>query len=227
MISYTVKVLTLSVLLLMSGCGSSSSSENQQPTLNEENIVSVRDVSTVLSEESFANGVLEEELTISLDSTDDDQEELAAVTLPSGTQFVTEEGVVLQKPPVLQIVQQASSTTTRESATEDKTSNVVKGEIKFVDQEGNKIIPTEPVEISMAAPAGSKPGDEVRVEIPDGVDKATGQSKLTLFIVDRDGNIRVIVAPQVFETLDVVVIIIEKIVVEVSAEPLTGAEGAN
>ncbi len=221
-----IKVSILFVVLLINGCGSSSTTVESKPSLNEENILSVTNSSTVLDEESFVGGVAENEVVIPIASTGEKKEEVAVITIPAGTQFTNESGDVIEKAPVLQVTQRESSNTS-ENSQESKTTNVVKGEIKFTDEAGNKIIPTEPVAITMVAPMGSKPGDEVRVEVPDGVDKASGQQKLTLFIVDKNGNIRVIVAPHVFESLDVVVIIIERVVVSVIVQPLTGAEGGN
>jgi len=228
MLSYIVRVSFVVFVILMSGCGSSSSSVDQRPVLNEQNVVASVEEHVILDEEALVDGVVVKDIVIPIAQESKEGEEnktVLEVTLVAGTAFIDSEGNPVQEPPVLQVVQKESHSI-EENGNQAEISNVVKGEIRFVDAKGEKIIPTEPVEITMAAPEGSKPGDEVRVEIPDGVDKAVGQEKLTIFIVDENGNIRIVVAPTVFETLDVVVVVIEKIEVVVN-DTLTGAEGGN
>ncbi len=226
MISYKAKVLSLFLVLLINGCGSNSSSDKQSRSSNEEHVLSSTDVSTTLSNESFVEGATSNDVVIPIESTDGKKDEVAVVTLTSGTQFTNAGGDVIEEAPTLHVVQRESSTKI-EDKDEVQTSTVIKSEIKFMDQGGNKIIPTEPIEITMTAPVGAKSGDEVKVEMPNGVNKMSEEQKLTLFIVDKNGNIRVIVLPHVFATLDVVVVIIERVVVSVTVQPLTGAEGGS
>lgn len=210
--------------LLMVGCGSSNSSSEQSPTLNEENIVSSVSQTQEMSETSFVDGVVVEDTVLEVVSTDSELN--ATTTIPQGTQFVDGSGTVLQSAPKLAVSQSQSSSST-EDAENTTTTNVVEGKFKFEDSSGNKVVPTEPVTLSMKAPAGALPGDEVRVETPDGVEKATGQEKLTIYIVDKNGRINMIIFPQVFETLDVVVVIVEKVIVAINVAPITGGEGGN
>ncbi len=222
---YNRKVLILFLVLLINGCGSTSMDE-REVELGEEQLLSSTDVSTTFSEESFTDGTISKDIIIPITSTDGREEGLGSVAISSGTQFTDEEGEVVDNAPTLTLLQSESSTTIKENEA-SKTSQVVKSELKFSDKDGNKIIPTEAVEITMPAPRGSKPGDEVTVEIPNGDIEGEETQKLTLFIVDKDGNIRLVVLPHVFESLDVVIVIVERVVVLTVVQPLTGAEGSN
>nr|MCH9740008.1 hypothetical protein [Campylobacterota bacterium] len=218
-------VLLFLTIFLISGCGSSSSTADETLSLNENNITSsVTEVKT-LDEEEFSDGVVQHDIEIPVESND---VVVSIINVSEGTQFLDSDGEVVTEAPKLVMLQRQSSSTTT-TTEESTTTNIAKNEFSFVTEEGEKLVPTEPVTIAMAAPAGAKPGEKVRVEMPDdGVEKAEGQEKLTFFIVDANGNINVVVFPQAFETLDVVVIIIERVIVAVLVEPLTtGAEGGN
>jgi protein involved in polysaccharide export with SLBB domain len=77
----------------------------------------------------------------------------------------------------------------------------------------------------MKAPSGTKPGDKVRVDIPDGAiaSKKTVQDKLVIFVIGANGNIHITILPEVFKRLTVVVIIVERI----SFVAITGGTGGN
>jgi biopolymer transport protein ExbD len=95
--------------------------------------------------------------------------------------------------------------------------------LKLVDKDGNKIIPSKPVTIAMQAPAGSKPGDEVKVDLPDGATASKRAEKLIVVVVGADGNIHVTLIPQIFKDFTVILIVIKKIV----TVPVTGGAGGN
>ncbi|MBD3794086.1 MAG: hypothetical protein IE889_08030, partial [Campylobacterales bacterium] len=70
------------------------------------------------------------------------------------------------------------------------------------------------VTAKVAAPAGSKPGDKVTIDVPDGVSAAkTGavDEKLIVVVVGDDGFVHVSIIPEVFRNHTVVVIIVRKI----------------
>jgi len=216
-----IKVLMVFFVLFIGGCGSSSSTSNETLSLDEENIVrSVTD--NVSLDEQFVDGKIVEETKIPIK---DGSEILSTVIIPVDTEFTDENGNLVEAAPHLTVTQQESSTTTEEedennaSNNIQRTANIVKGEYKFIS-DGTKVIPSKAIKITIAAPKGSRPGDRVRVDVPDNVEKAPGQEKLTIYIVDRNGNITVLVFPQVFEDWDVVVIIVERVIVGIDIQPL-------
>ena len=96
----------------------------------------------------------------------------------------------------------------------------------MTDEKGNKIIPTKPLKVTIKAPNGSKPGDKVKVDIPNdiiGTSKKIFQEKLVILIVDMNGNITFTVTPQAFKKLTIILIIIEKI----TTIPVTGGAGGS
>jgi len=73
-----------------------------------------------------------------------------------------------------------------------------------------KVIPTQPIVVSLPAPTGAKPGDSVQLEVPDGVtaNKMEVSQKLITVIVKADGTVDITVFPDVLRNLLVIVIII-------------------
>ncbi len=211
------------IIFLINGCGNSNSSDvEKRPSLNENNIVSSTNEEVVLSEDEFSEGVVKEEVKVVAQS--EEGTEVVEITIPKGTEFQDVKGEVITVPPVISVVQQES---VEEVVSEGKvtTKNVVKSEIKIVDENGEKIIPSKPVQVTMKAPSGTKPGDKVTVDIPDDatINKRANQEKLIVVIVGADGNINVMINPSVFKKLTVVVIIVEKS----TTTPITGGTGGN
>ena len=224
MYNFKIKTLiTLFAIFFKSGCGGSSSSSNieKRPQLNENNIVSIATQEMELTENQFSDGVVIENVIITAQT---DGVDAVTATISEETEFVNDKGEAITAPPVVALVQQES---TEEIVKEGKvtTKNVVKAELKLVDKDGNKIIPSKPMEIVMKAPSGTKPGDKVRVDIPDGAiaSKKTVQDKLVIFVIGANGNIHITILPEVFKRLTVVVIIVERI----SFVAITGGTGGN
>jgi hypothetical protein len=225
MYNFKIKTLiTLFAIFLIIGCGGSSGSSNieKRPQLNENNIVSIATQEMELTENQFSDGVVIENVIITAQT---DGIDTVTATISEETEFVNDKGEAITAPPVVALVQQES---TEEIVKEGKvtTKNVVKAELKLVDKDGNKIIPSKPMEIVMKAPSGTKPGDKVRVEIPDGAtaSKKTVQEKLIIVVVGADGNIHITILPEVFKKLTVIVIIVERSLPPV---PITGGTGGN
>ena len=79
----------------------------------------------------------------------------------------------------------------------------------------------------MKAPSGSKPGDKVRVDMPDGATVSkrdrVNLEKVIIVTVGADGYINITILPEIFKNLTVIVIIIER----VTTIPITGGLGGN
>jgi hypothetical protein len=214
----------LLAIFLIAGCGGGggSSDAEKRPTLNEDNIVNTSTEEKKFEADEFSGGVIQKDVEVVVKS--DKGEETAKTVIPAGTEFKDEAGKVVEVAPTFAVVQKESVEETVKDG-KKTTKNVVKTELKFTDKDGKKIIPSEPVTVTMKAPAGSKPGDEVLVDIPDGatISKKTIQEKLTLVIVDENGNINVTVTPHVFEGQDVVVIVVQRKIVAI----YTGGTGGN
>jgi hypothetical protein len=187
-------VLAMSMFVLV-GCGSSSSSSDTAATasVNEE-----------IPAANFANGTVTTETAV---AAQDGDTVVAVATVEEGTQFTTASGEVSTEAPVLVM-----------DAAQGATGEQSKLSINFVDASGNKLVPTAPVAVSVLAPEGSAPGDKVTIDVPEGVNASSKQEKLTVFIVDGNGMINIIILPQVFVTQDVIVFIVIPPV-------LTGAQG--
>jgi hypothetical protein len=71
------------------------------------------------------------------------------------------------------------------------------------EAEGRKVIPSNPVIVSVPAPAGSKAGDTVQIEVPD--DGSITQ-KLIFVIVKADGTVDVTILPKAFEKTIIIVV---------------------
>ena len=81
--------------------------------------------------------------------------------------------------------------------------------------DGKRVIPTEPVVISIPAPKGAKPGDTVQIEVPDDGSisekslESKIQQKLVFFIINANGTIDIRVFPNAFKNQIVLVVIIK------------------
>jgi len=73
--------------------------------------------------------------------------------------------------------------------------------------DGKKVIPTEPVLLSLPAPSGSKAGDIVQIEAPD--DGSITQ-KLIFLVVKADGTVDIRIFPRVFKRGLIIIIVFLK-----------------
>ena len=111
------------------------------------------------------------------------------MTIPAGTVLQDVDGNAITKAPSLEVKAE-------KSATEASTT------INF-EVDGKKVIPTESVVFSVPAPAGSKAGDTVQIEVPD--DGSITQ-KLIFVVVKADGTVDVRVFPKAFKKTIVIVV---------------------
>ena len=190
------KLLVIGTMFFLAGCGSSG----KTPT------TIVAEATIPISTENLDGGVVTKETTVPVKA--DDGTKLATVTLAPGTEFQDENGNPITETPNLAVKAQKSTKS--------------KAEINFTTKDGKKIIPTEPVNVAIAAPAGAKPGDKVKIDVPDGVN--AGTEKLTIFIVGNDGFIHVIIVPQVFKNNDVIILIVIPNTINLHT---TGGQGGN
>lgn len=206
------------IAFLVGGCDSSDNISHNSNTQ--------RSVQTVVSVETaqFSDAVVNDTLAL---STSVGNNVLTTAIVPQGTQFETIDGYSVSSVN-LQIAQRETETL-ESSVNETVTTKRVTSEYRFVDEEGNKIVPTEPIEISIAAPTGLTPGDEVEVAIfeEDNQEKTLINQKLTIEVVDANGNIRTIVYPYIFMGRDIVVVVVRGRIVEFREGSVTGAEGEN
>jgi len=190
------KLLVIGTMFFLSGCGSSG----KTPT------TIVAETTTPIPTENIDGGVVIKETTIPVKANDGTK--LATVTLAPGTEFQDENGNPITETPNL--------------AVKVKKSTKTQAEINLATKDGKKIIPTEPINISIAAPAGVKAGDKVKIDVPEGVN--VGTEKLTIFIVGNDGFIHLSIAPKVFKTNYIIIFII---IPEKINPNITGGEGGN
>lgn len=198
--------------LLVLGCGDSSSNppatEATEPERLNDNVViadqTQTETQTIDDTKIGADGVLTEEVEVKVSTVDNTAQSI--VTIPQGNAFEDENGTIQTNvTPKIEVIQKKGKETTNTNV-----EYSVETEIKITDVEGKKIIPTEPVIVKIKAPANAKPGDEVRLSIPEGAEKADGQEKLVVFIVDQNGFLTIRVFPQVFRNFTVVLIVLVK-----------------
>jgi len=206
MTSYRVRVVWLVwVLLLLSGCGNSVSTVEARPSLNEEDLIASTEASISL-DEVYVDGVINQDLIIPIVSEEEDQE-VAVITIPQETKFQDTNGTALYDVPILKVLVEESS-----SADLD---NIVKGKISFIYNDNFIAIPTEAIKITMAAPRNAHPGDTVRVEFPDNailVKLFVRNEKVSFYTVDLNGNVSFWLFPEAFRNSYIVEIIIEYVI---------------
>jgi len=155
-------ILLLSSLLL--GCHSNEDCSCSSSTV-------IADLNESISETNFQQGLIIKETTIEVKT--EDKELLTTVTMEEDTQFEDTNGVAVTKAPRLVV------NTTQE---EDITKSVM----KFNNATGEEVVtPTKPFKVGMKAPTGAKPGDRVKVEIPNG--NSTQIQKIIIRVVDKNG----------------------------------------
>ena len=194
-----LSVVCISTIIL--GCGgSSSTSKTKEPT----ELTPTNQAETVKKEIPTDAGVVSEDTKVEVKSKDGKAS--SELTVPAGTAFTDASGKKLET-----VTPKITVTQDKGEKSEDKEKKIItQTKIEVTDKNGTKIIPTKPIDVKVKAPSGAKPGDEVKVSIPEGADKAPGQKKLVIFIVDENGFISVRIFPEVFKSITVILIIVEK-----------------
>ena len=209
-ISSLLSIVAISALTI--GCGSSNTTEKEPTEITTPTASGT--TSSTLNSSQISAGVITTPVTISVATSDN--KSTATVTLKEGTEFTDSDGNTLNNViPKVDLSQATGNSTANSNVTQ-----TVQTEIKLTDSAGNKIVPTEAVTLKIKAPSNAKPGDEVKLSVPNGISKATSQEKLIIFIVDENGFISITILPEVFKNSLAILIIIEKTTV-------TGAQGGN
>jgi len=218
-------IAIFAILFLFSGCGGrSSSSVEQRPSLNEDNIINSASEEVALEPTQFSEGIVTEDIVVEVE--DKDNTVVAQSVIPESTQFVNSNGDEVDTPPVVSIALKES---VEEEVDDGKkiVKSVVQTNLQIVNDDGDKLIPSKPINVKVKAPEGTKVGDKVKVYIPDDAtvsSKTTlSQEKLVIVTVGADGYVNVIIIPQIFKDETVVVILIER----VDEIPITGGTGGN
>lgn len=115
------------------------------------------------------------------------------MSIPEGTVLQDEDGKPITKAPTAEVKTEIDS-------------KKAKTTIDF-KVDGKIVIPTESVVISVPAPKGAKPGDEVEIEVPD---DGSIQQKIILVIVNADGTVNIRVFPKAFKKRIVIVVMIKR-----------------
>jgi len=205
-----LSIVVISALTI--GCGSSNTTEKEPTKITTPTASGT--TSSTLNSSQISEGVITTPVTISVATSDN--KSTATVTLKEGTAFTDSDGNTLNNViPKVDLSQATGNSTANSNVTQ-----TVQTEIKLTDSAGNKIVPTEAVTLKIKAPNNAKPGDEVKLSVPNGISKATSQEKLIIFIVDENGFISITILPEVFKNSLAILIIIEKTTV-------TGAQGGN
>jgi len=218
-------IAIFAILFLFSGCGGrSSSSVEQRPSLNEDNIINSASEEVALEPTQFSEGIVTEDIVVEVE--DKDNTVVAQSVIPESTQFVNSNGDEVDTPPVVSIALKES---VEEEVDDGKkiVKSVVQTNLQILNDDGDKLIPSEPINVKVKAPEGTKAGDKVKVYIPDDATVSTkmtlSQEKLVIVTVGADGYVNVIIIPQIFKDETVVVILIER----VDEIPITGGTGGN
>lgn len=162
------------------GCGESSQYSTTEASGSE-----VID-NSVFDENS---GAVVKDTTLDINNTQ------TTISIQEGTSFIDEDSNLVTQPPVVNVKVEKNIVDTQ-------------AELQIVSSEGEKVIPTEPIEVSVPVPDGVKPGDTVQVEVPDD-SKLSSEEKLILIVVDKDGKVSIVVAPDIFQDRTVVLIVVE------------------
>jgi len=150
-------------------------------------------IKEVSSNIDTTTGAISEDIVVEIGDNSDKQ---TSIKIPEGTEFIDiESNKTINVPNI--------------KATLVKDLNRGSSTISF-EYNGKKVIPTQPIVVSLPAPTGAKPGDSVQLEVPDGVtaNKMEVSQKLITVIVKADGTVDITVFPDVLRNLLVIVIII-------------------
>lgn len=179
---FKTTLLTAGVLLFLGCLGDSTSSTPIKSELTETLPIDAMDSTTGAISENITIDVGEGKLT------------QTSINLSEGTQFINQKSkeVITEQPNVKVLVTNDVS----ESSTE----------ISFTTSTSEKVVPTEPVKVSVVAPKGALPGERVNVTIPNSVNNSKRLEKVIFITIKADGTIDVVIAPDLFEGLLVVIV---------------------
>jgi len=209
-ISSLLSIFAISILII--GCGSSNTTEKEPTEITTP--TSRGTISNTLDSSQISEGVITDDVTISVATSDN--KSTATVTLTDGTKFTDLNGNELDNVfPKLELDQAIGDLAANSNVTQK-----VQTKIELTDADGNRIIPTKAVTLKIKAPSNAKPGDKVKVSVPNSTSKSTTQEKLIIITIDENGFVTVTIFPELFGDLLVVIIIIEQ-------PTVTGAEGGN
>lgn len=176
---FIVLLATVVAIGLFSGCIGDSSSSGVVKT----------DGSSEMNSTSFdeTTGAVTKATEIKVGNTN------TSMNISEGTVLQDEDGNPITKAPTLKV-------------NNEKDSKEAKTTLDF-NVDGKKVIPTEPVVVSVPAPAGAKAGDRVQIEVPD---DGSITNKLIFVIVKADGTIDIRLFPKAFRKKIVIVVVIIK-----------------
>ena len=118
------------------------------------------------------------------------------VALSEGTVFIDEDNNTISEPP------QAKANVTR-------TQTTTTSELQLSTAQGDRIIPSEPLRVSVPAPIGARVGDRVRIEVPDGIKSVTKMEKIITAIVNPNNTVDIMIEPTVFRNFNTIPIVIK------------------
>ncbi len=118
------------------------------------------------------------------------------MNISEGTVFQDIDGNPITKAPTTEVVT-------------EKDEKEAKATLNF-EVDGKKVIPTESVVISVPAPAGSKDGDRVQIEVPDdgSITEKSNISQKLIFLIVQNGKINIRVFPNAFKKAIVIVVMV-------------------
>jgi len=120
-----------------------------------------------------------------------DKKPILVLKVPKDTKLVDKNGEIAKNPKI--------KLTKRDSG---------ENQIKIEDENGNKVIPTKPVEVKIKAPEEAKEGDSVEVDIPETQKekKSNYFNKIKSFKVGKKGFISIELSPGIFKKFDIITI---------------------
>jgi len=164
------------------GCGGSNSIQNQ--------------VNGIISSEyniGEANitkeGKIKDDIEVKLLS--EDKKSVLVVKVPKDTKLIDENGDIVKNPKIRLIKKDSGE-----------------NQVKIEDENGNKVIPTKPLEVKIKAPEDAKEGDSVKVDIPETQKEKESNyfNKVKSFIVGKKGFIPIKISPAIFKKFDIITI---------------------
>jgi len=178
----TTKLLIVSILAigLFVGCTGEASST---PTVVKIEATQAIDVTAF---DSNGTGAVTKNTEIKAGNTG------ATMAISEGTVLEDIEGNAIQEAPTAKVKVEKSATK-------------VKTTLNFETADGKKVIPAESVVMSVPAPTGAKPGDKVKIEVPD---DGTITQKFITIIVKADGTVDIRIFPKAFKKTIVIVVLI-------------------
>jgi hypothetical protein len=155
----------------------------------------------------FIDGFVQNSIDIKIDENGSD---ILKVSIPKGTQFEdsNRSGNYIETIPRYFISQSKTN------------ENVIKLELKFIDESCNRIFPTKPLGFLINVSKIAQANDPVIIGMPDGSFRRVA--------VDSRGYINFILPPELFiKENDILVIVISLFIITGAEGGTTGAEGGN